>query len=227
ERADPVLHLYQNSGSHGTIRHARINLGTGIGEHRVPQLRIARGDRRCDRHAPPLRRRQRARLQHRLQVQTNVFRRLGKLLANCVNGAHRYAAPSVCWPGFQLHGQSSSVCSASRMRSCSSTLRPTERSVALTERMMPFGSTMYVTRSAAPAFGWTMPSCIANAGWMNRSGVLIFFRSSWLLRHARCENSLSVLPPRTIASRSAKSLARLSNSTISVGQMNVKSFGYA
>jgi hypothetical protein len=43
-----------------------------------------------------------------------------------------YAAPSVSWPGRQLQGQSSSLCSASSTRTASSTLRPTERSVALT-----------------------------------------------------------------------------------------------
>jgi hypothetical protein len=60
---------------------------------------------------------------------------------------------------------------------------------------------------------------------MCTSGVGTLARSGWALRQAKCENSLSVEPPRTTASRSAKSEECLPNSTISVGQMKVKSFG--
>ena len=53
--------------------------------------------------------------------------------------------------------------------------------------------------------------------------------ASWspsrLCFQAKCTNSLSVLPPRTCASRSANSRLSLPNAAISVGQTKVKSFG--
>ena len=44
---------------------------------------------------------------------------------------------SVCWPGFQLHGQSLSVWRASSTRRTSSTLRPTPRSCTASHRSTP------------------------------------------------------------------------------------------
>ena len=129
----------------------------GFAAHRRAWYRVVAvtgGGCRSDRHPPPLRRRERAGLHHALQIELGVARVLGQTGAQRFDGAHdAYAAPSVCWPGRQLHGQSSSLCSASSARITSSTLRPTERSLALTQRMIPFGSTMKVTRIAAPASG--------------------------------------------------------------------------
>src|SRR5258708_2637816 len=149
-----IVHGHERCGGERIVDDGVAGFVAGISEHGVEQLTVASGGRRSDRHPPPLRRRERAGLQHALQIELGIARVLRHTRAQRFDGAHdAYAAPSVCWPGRQLHGQSSSLCRASSARITSSTLRPTDRSFALTQRMMPFGSTMYVTRSAAPASG--------------------------------------------------------------------------
>src|SRR5690606_31553599 len=136
-----------------------------------------------------------------------------------------YATFSVSSPGFQLHGQSSSVCSASSTRSTSATLRPTFMSVTETKRMTPCGSTMNVARFATPSSS-RMPSALDR--FLRRSDIIgngSPFRSGCSRRHARCTNSLSTEAPSTCASRSANASFCRPNSAISVGQTNVKSFG--
>ncbi|EAU69555.1 hypothetical protein STIAU_1990 [Stigmatella aurantiaca DW4/3-1] len=135
---------------------------------------------------------------------------------------------SVSSPFCQLQGHSSSVWNASRVRTTSATLRPTDKSFTDTWRMMPWGSMMKVARSATPSSLWRMPSALVSSCFRSASmGKGRFFRSAWCVRHAWCTNSLSVLRPSTCASRSLKSLFFFPNSAISVGQMKVKSFGHA
>ena len=56
------------------------------------------------------------------------------------------AGRSTSWPSVQLHGQSSSVCSASRTRNVSCGFRPTLRPFTVTCWMILSGSTMKVAR---------------------------------------------------------------------------------
>src|SRR6202008_4787618 len=104
--------------------------------------------------------------EHRAEIQLQVARVVGQRITDlfyvhqCLLGdggpcgppaAPHQAAFNVSSPCFQLHGHSSSVCSASSTRSTSSGLRPTFRSVTYTKRITPWGSTMKVARCATPA----------------------------------------------------------------------------
>ena len=85
---------------------------------------------------------------------------------------------------------------------------------------------MKVARSGTPSVLWRMPSAVDSSRLVSASiGKGRFRRSGWSFRQARWTKWVSVLAPRTCASRSAKSAFCFPNSAISVGQMKVKSIG--
>src|SRR6185437_10738129 len=136
-----------------------------------------------------------------------------------------YAAFRVSSPLVQLHGHSSSVCSASRTRNTSAGLRPTEPSVTYTKRITPSGSTRNAARLATPSSS-RMPRARVRSLLMSASiGNGRSRRSLWSLRHAMCTNSESVLAARIWQSRSLNWLSRSAKPLISVGHTKVKSFG--
>ena len=137
-----------------------------------------------------------------------------------------YSVYSVESPFCQLQGQSSSVWSASRTLRTSFVLRPTFRSVTMTNRVMPSGSTMNVARCATPSVGSRIPSAWLRSRLMSESmGKGRSFSSALCCFHARCTNSESVLTPSSWVSRSLNSECKAPNSAISVGQTKVKSLG--
>ncbi|KES03869.1 hypothetical protein BU52_28255 [Streptomyces toyocaensis] len=130
-------------------------------------------------------------------------------------------------PLLQLHGQSSSVCRASRTRRTSLGLRPTEPAVTMVNWISLFWSTMNTARLAKPSSpsmpSSRMSSCLESAIIGNGRSR----RSSWSLRQAWWTNSESPEKPRTWASRSANSSFSLPKAAISVGHTKVKSLGHA
>ena len=113
-------------------------------------------------------------------------------------------------PGVQLHGHSSSVCSASSTRSVSAGLRPTLRPLTVTCWMTLSGSTMKVARKATPSSRSRMPSASASSFLLSAiHGKSALASCSSERRHAKWTCAVSVEAPIRTASRSSKSLLQL------------------
>mmetsp|Transcript_6718 Transcript_6718/g.17176 ORF Transcript_6718/g.17176 Transcript_6718/m.17176 type:complete len:212 (-) Transcript_6718:1017-1652(-) len=142
-------------------------------------------------------------------------------------------------PFFQLAGQPLPLFAAanwadSRSRRVSSTDRPMGSSCTDIERIMPAGSMIKVARIVTP---WCSSSSSSTSTPKLRAiSLLRSERRGYLMLptppssravrvQARCVCFESTLTPITSAPRALKSLRRLSNSTISVGQTKVKSRG--
>src|SRR6185312_7158618 len=206
-------------------------LGANLVEHlRVPGSRGARQQR-----APQLLLVELGRATNRAQVELEVLgvlrqrffevfyahlassvdlMRSGLNQADCLSSS---VASSVGSPLRQLQAHSSSDCRASRTRSTSSTLRPTEPAVTETNWISLLGSTRKVARSATPS-ALSTPVLRLSSRLMSESiGKGNFLRSSCCARQLKCTNSLSIDTPSTCASRSSNSSLSLPNAAISVG----------
>ena len=131
-----VVHPHQGRRREGVLDHGLADGAPGVREDGLEQAGVARRGRRSDRDAPALPGGEAPVGEHRLEVQLDVPGEVREGLPDrldaVVGTGGRHATSSVASPFFQLQGQSSSVCRASRTRRTSSTLRPTERSLTLT-----------------------------------------------------------------------------------------------